>query len=374
MDFGPVRDRTVWAAALVLAAVVGASAAGSEDLPDGGPNASIGDTSVVEGNVGVIDAFFTVTLSGSSGSPVTVNFATADGTATVAGADYIPRSGVLTFAPGQLVAGITVTVVGDVTVEPDETFFVNLSSLSGGGVITDGQGTGTVVNDDVAPEALELIHGYSARRSLASVGGTEKRDVFRIAQQALSAFEVVVDEASGDLTPMRLERIASDGSTVLTSAVAVGNGPARSLRWINNSSSTVTNETIRVRSGGCTTDCGPDDTYRIRAYNTTFGIPRFNNTGTQLTLLIMQNPSNVQILGTFYFWNASGSLLATLPFTLIPRGTIVVDTSTIPVLGGQSGSISAVHNGPYDAFIGKSVALEPATGFSFDTPMFIRRR
>ncbi len=107
---------------------------------------SIGDVSVVEGNSGTTNAVFTVSLSGIAGVPVTVDFATADGTA-LAGSDYLAATGNLTFTPGQTSKTIAVVVNGDTAVEPDETFFVNLSNPSGA-TIADGQGVGTITNDD----------------------------------------------------------------------------------------------------------------------------------------------------------------------------------------------------------------------------------
>jgi Calx-beta domain len=79
---------------------------------------------------------------------VTVDFASsADGTATVADSDYQAASGTLTFAPGDTSKQITVLVNGDATVEPNETFPVNLSNPANA-TIADGQGQGTIVNDD----------------------------------------------------------------------------------------------------------------------------------------------------------------------------------------------------------------------------------
>ena len=118
-------------------------------------------------------------------------------------------------------------------------------------------------------------------------------DVFRIRQQALASYEVVVDEASGDFgsSGPTLERVAGDGATIVQSSQAAGVGFARSLRWMNATTNTIDDETVRVRSAGCTTDCGADDTYRIRAYETTATVSRFNNAGSQNTILLLQNPT-----------------------------------------------------------------------------------
>jgi hypothetical protein len=87
---------------------------------------SINDVTVTEGNTGSTNATFTVTLSAASSQPVTVAYATANGTATPA-ATTRPTSGTLTFAPGETSKTITVLVIGDRLAEPNETFFVNLS-------------------------------------------------------------------------------------------------------------------------------------------------------------------------------------------------------------------------------------------------------
>ena len=99
-----------------------------------------------EGNTGTRPFAFTVTLSAAYDVPVTVDYATANGTAT-AGSDYQAASGTLTFAPGETSKTITVLVNGDRLAEPNETFFVNLSSPTNA-TIADGQGVGTIVDDE----------------------------------------------------------------------------------------------------------------------------------------------------------------------------------------------------------------------------------
>src|SRR5262245_41160837 len=68
---------------------------------------SIGDATVTEGNSGTVNATFTVSLSGSSSKKITVDFATSDGTAT-AGADYVAKSGTVTFNHGQTSQTVTI--------------------------------------------------------------------------------------------------------------------------------------------------------------------------------------------------------------------------------------------------------------------------
>ena len=116
------------------------------------PGISINNVSVVEGNSGTANANFTVQLTASSASTITVNFATADGTATTANSDYAAKSGTVTFTPGQTSQPVTVAVNGDTVLEPNETFFVNLTTPSNATIIKS-QGTGTITNDDVVGSA-----------------------------------------------------------------------------------------------------------------------------------------------------------------------------------------------------------------------------
>jgi hypothetical protein len=115
---------------------------------DPSPTMSIGDVSAVEGNSGTTDFTFPVTLSVASGRTVSANVATANGTAAGGGDDFLPPvTNTVTFAPGQTSATITIRVVGDLTAEADETFFVNISGAQGA-TFADNQGQGTILNDD----------------------------------------------------------------------------------------------------------------------------------------------------------------------------------------------------------------------------------
>jgi hypothetical protein len=113
---------------------------------DAVPRLAIGDVTVLEGNTGTTNFVFTVSLSAASDQPVTVAYATADGTARV-GSDYAAAAGTLTIPAGQMTGTITVPVNGDRLAEPDEAFVVNLSSPANA-VVADGQGVGTVVDDE----------------------------------------------------------------------------------------------------------------------------------------------------------------------------------------------------------------------------------
>jgi hypothetical protein len=145
---------------------LGTATATGTILNDDVPTISVVGTAGPEGDTGTTPFTFTVTLSQPAPWAVTVNFATADGTAT-AGSDYAAAGGTLTFAPGETSKTVTVNVTGDTTVEPDETFTVNLSNAAGGTVGT-AAATGTIQNDDtpvasiVGTSAFEGASGATA--------------------------------------------------------------------------------------------------------------------------------------------------------------------------------------------------------------------
>ncbi|HST52445.1 MAG TPA: Calx-beta domain-containing protein [Pyrinomonadaceae bacterium] len=123
------------------------------------PSLSIGDVTQAEGDSGTTNFNFTVSLSQPAdvgGVTFTVN--TADGTAT-AGSDYVAIvNGSGSITQGNTSTTVTVQVNGDTTIEANETFFVNISNVTGAGV-TDAQGLGTITNDDVTLTGICQIQG-----------------------------------------------------------------------------------------------------------------------------------------------------------------------------------------------------------------------
>jgi len=159
---------------------------------DAPPTLSIDDVTVTEGTGGTRNAVFTVSLSQASGKTVTVSYATANGTAT-AGSDYTSKSGTLTFAPGQATRTISVSVKSDSTDEPDETFLVNLSTPTNA-TILDGQGVGTIVDDD-GPPSLRISDVTVTEGNSGTANAT-----FTVTLSQASGYTVTVDYATGDGT------------------------------------------------------------------------------------------------------------------------------------------------------------------------------
>src|SRR5689334_19872497 len=115
-------------------------------VDDDGPTISINDVSITEGNAGTKAATFTLTLSGPSVEPIAIRAITAPGTAT-ASSDYNSINVVVTFQPGTVTRTVDVPIIGDTALESNETFFVDLSEPFGT-TIADGEGVGTILDDD----------------------------------------------------------------------------------------------------------------------------------------------------------------------------------------------------------------------------------
>ena len=159
---------------------------------DDAPEIALTDISVTEGDSGSTTATVTVTLDAPSSLPITVDYATADGTA-VAGSDYIAQNGTIAFAPGETAKTISVVVMGDSIDELDESFNVNLTNPSNG-VIVDGEGTATIVNDDVTPELsvadISVVEGNNGKSTA----------VFTVNLNNPSSKEITLDYATADGT------------------------------------------------------------------------------------------------------------------------------------------------------------------------------
>ena len=150
------------------------------------PTVSVAD---VEVNEYVGTARLRVTLDRISAEAVTIDYATADGTAT-AGADYSAASGTLTVPAASTGASVDVTIIQDAAAESDETFTLGLSSPVGA-TVADGSATVTIIDDDTTPEV--------------SVADTRAKEnqwhmPFWVSLSRASSRDVTVDYATADGT------------------------------------------------------------------------------------------------------------------------------------------------------------------------------
>lgn len=112
------------------------------------PVIRINDVPLTEGDVDTT-ANFTLSVSPPTGSPISVNFSTASGTA-VSPTDFIGTNGIVTFEKGETNKTLAISVAGDLLYEANESFTVNLSSPTNA-TIADAQGVATLLNDDPMP-------------------------------------------------------------------------------------------------------------------------------------------------------------------------------------------------------------------------------
>jgi len=146
-------------------------------IDDDGPAISINDISVVEGNTGTRSATFTLTLSAPSVETITVRATTTSGTAS-AFSDYTPINFNVAIPAGTVTRTFDVSIIGDTNVESDETFFVNLSNPQNA-TILDGQGEGTIIDDDGLRLILEES-GPATDQAAACDSILLVRDPFRV--------------------------------------------------------------------------------------------------------------------------------------------------------------------------------------------------
>jgi urease beta subunit len=207
--------------------------------------ASIGDVRMAEGNAGQSAFRFTVALDQAQSAPVTVEFATADGTAS-APSDYTANSGTVTFAAGETAKTVTVEVNGDTTVEPNETFNVNLANATGNATIADGQAVGTIVNDD------QPVITQPSRISIGDVSTAEGN-----AGQSAFRFTVALDQ--GQSAPVTVEFATADGTASAPSDYTANSGTVTFAAG-------ETAKTVTVQVNGDTA-VEPDETFNVNLAN-----------------------------------------------------------------------------------------------------------
>lgn len=181
------------------------------------PVLSIDDVQVSEGNGGTSIATFTVSLSQPAiVGGVIFDLATQDGTAT-AGSDYVAQTLLDQVIPqGETVYEFDVTINGDTTIEPNETFLVNVTDISGA-TIGDAQGQGTILNDDAL--AIHDVQGSGASSPLVGQSVTVEGIVTALRS---NGFFLQAPDAEADTDPATSEGIFVFTSSAPPAAAVVG--------------------------------------------------------------------------------------------------------------------------------------------------------
>lgn len=226
--------------------------------------------------------------------------------------------------------------------------------------------------DNFAGTGNVLLHGSEQVHDLRHIfATTPEQDWYLLWSRSFSSYQMVVDGMTGrlDLTAGSFQRLNATGGLVLENALVSNGGAVLSLQWQQGAGSV--QHLARVQGGACGTECNVEDTYRIRFYDTTYTLPRFEASGTTSTVLRVQNASERSCAVTVHFLSAGGALLASVgPTTVPPRGVLTRDAAD--VVPGASGSARVTHTCGYGGLSGKAVTLAPAAGFASDTPLVPR--
>jgi hypothetical protein len=218
-----------------------------------------------------------------------------------------------------------------------------------------------------------LSHGLSQEHDLDEASSGNDQDWMVVPTLARHSYEARISGSNVNFDwgicsgCAQFERVDSAG-VILTEdrGFAGGDNFYRSVLW--TATATGVDDFMRVR--GSTVDVeGPNHIYTIRFWDTTYSIPRWNNSSGQVTVFLIQNVTPNTVAGLVDFYTSAGVLLTSQSFTIAPNSMFTFNTSTLGALAGQAGHAYVSHDAGYGGLAGKAVALEPATGFSFDTQM-----
>jgi Calx-beta domain/FG-GAP-like repeat len=172
------------------------------------PVVTINDIAVAEGTQTEFSAIFTVSLNAASEKPISVQYALESGTAS-SNIDYSNVSGIVQFPAGTISRTISVPIFRDNIFEPDETFFVNLSNATNV-TVGDGQGQGTISNDDPQPA---IAIGAASFRTEGAAGTSGNAPAFEIKLSNPSYQTITVSYATADGTATAgVDYVAASGT------------------------------------------------------------------------------------------------------------------------------------------------------------------
>jgi hypothetical protein len=263
-----------------------------------------------EGNAGLTAFNFTVNLSSASSLPVTVSYQTSNGTAT-AGSDYQAASSAIIIPPGATSGPITVNVIGDTTVEPNETFNVALTGATNGTIGSPSTAVGTIVNDD----------NYVITASAGAHGSITPSGAVSVVPGASQAFTIAPDSC------YHVQDVLVDGSSV--GAVTTFNFPSVAANHTIAASFAVNTFTITASagvggtitpSGAVSVNCGSNQSFTIA--------PDAGHTIAD----VLVDGSSVGAVGTFLFTGVTAAHTIS--------ATFVASSFTITASAGPGGTIS----------------------------------
>ena len=223
--------------------------------------------------------------------------------------------------------------------------------------------TPAITDNTATSTRNELQRGEWQRHDLEAVAATADEDWFVAPTVSFRTYQVFVSEVTGD-TPIDnadfLTLWDATGAQLLLTAGAGATGKV--IRWNSDAGTS-----FRVRVKGSTNSTS-NAKYSILFVETTMYCPRYNNAGTQSSVLILQNVTNGTCNVFVGFEAENGNFINGTSVPVPGAGTLVLPASSVAGVQGTKGSVQIMNTScSPSAFKGKMVALEPSTGFSFDT-------
>ena len=253
------------------------------------------------------------------------------------------------------------------------TALLALSALLGAGLAGADEWDVGNDTDNALTTDNSLFHGAEQVHDLGALSpGVADQDWYLISGRNFSSYQFVVDGVTGDLDldGTDVQRTTSDGIPSEDGLVT----DSGSQVTINLMVGSAGDNYVRVQGAACGSSCTSQARYRMRFYDTTYTIPRFNNSGTQSTVLLVVNASDRTCTGFYEFFQNDGTRVLDRQFLLSPAQLDVFPLASEAQLAGVSGSIRILHTCGYGGLSGKAVSLEPSTGFTFETPLVHRPR
>ncbi|SOD74837.1 Calx-beta domain-containing protein [Jatrophihabitans sp. GAS493] len=313
--------------ALLLPLFAGTTPAGA----DSPVQVTVADTGVLKPTTGTTTVAFTIRLTHPSTNTVTVNWATADGTA-IAGRDYTARTGVASFSPGVVSSVVTVTITGNAIASGNRYFNFQLTSASYGTIIR-GTAYGTIIDDTPAP--FVSVADTAANNATGAAGSI--------------TFTVTLSQASTNIVTVRyrtangnaragLEYTAQNGTlsfspgttSQVVSVALLGHVPPEQSWYLSLGLSSPTNATVLDGTGyGYITN--PDRVAQAVVDNVGVSKPA---SGTSVVSVPVRLITASTVAATFDYYTSDGSAVAGTDY-VGTRGTITfaagVTSATIPV-------------------------------------------
>jgi len=229
--------------------------------------------------------------------------------------------------------------------------------------------------DDTQATRSHLLPGQAQTRDLQGGPSVPDQDWLWIQPLARHSYEARVSGGplwsvggGGGFVGAQMDRVQVTTLTVLTAGVGdeFANLRGQAVRWIAGPSQP---DSEYLRLTGPPSFAQPAVPYVVELHDTTYAIPRWNNSATQSTIFLIHNNRPLPVTGNIDFFGASGTLVHTVALSVPANGLQVLNTGAVPQLAGMSGAARVAHTGGRGALSGKAVAVEPGSGFTFDTAM-----